>query len=199
MTGCAGLSANRDAQRQVREHLDMWRAFQATGVCRISSGEDELPGEFIIRKSSGRMRIDMFDYGMLDSRGAPFASIYVDSTVVNSFMDEIEVEPLTDDVKGWTLPDELLDRFAKEYIGDIVRQRQVTLNDGALVTFDDEYRIISIVYEDEISLFVQYASTGRPKLLDMKSSEGDQLALEIRTFEPGPTVVPPIAEGAGHE
>ncbi|MCD4828577.1 MAG: hypothetical protein K8R90_03995 [Candidatus Cloacimonetes bacterium] len=192
LAGCAGLFPDRDAQRQVREHLEMWRSFRIDGVVTIEAQGLALHKEAVLRKNGSAIRIDIIEGGLFAASGSVFATVYIDSLLVVSMMGQTEAQPLDEQTRRLLLIDDGLLRLQRDYLREIVQTRTATM-DSLVFTFDSQYRIGRVQKLGGAGFVnLDYSTAGQLDVLELRTETGESVKLLVDKFTPGPVGVPPL-------
>lgn len=195
LCSAADFSSRTETEQLVRNHFDIWRSFYAEGDLLFPNEDSPTSFEFRIYKGKGKMRIEMLDGGAIENGIEAFQVVYIDSTVITDCMGEVMIEPLDDDKRSWTIPDDMIDSFLDANMDIIIEKGYVSLPEiETSIVFTKDYRIHSYIFQNETTVIVKYDENGYPASLDY-DNEGENLIMQVTRFVPGLTDVPPYIPG----
>ncbi|MFC1887471.1 hypothetical protein ACFLYK_01535 [Candidatus Cloacimonadota bacterium] len=147
-TGCSFIPHYSYKQKEKLLHLNLqkWETFQLEGIIEVNHKVFSFRKNIILKKTWKKIRLDIFDSGVLGLSPTPFLSAYYDSLLIlrlpgNNELTEISGEKLEKDFS-------YLDFFLNieqlnQHKGDILADNQLEL-DNFLFKFSEDMKIIGI-------------------------------------------------------
>jgi len=100
LVGCAVTVKFSDSQKEkmLRKTLEQWEHFRLDGIIEMNYQSFSFRKNITVRKNSERLRLDIYDAGVLGLHPTPFISVSVDSVIIVKM-------PGTDELTELTFPE----------------------------------------------------------------------------------------------
>ncbi len=153
LLSCCSIIPNLSSNQKealLKENLLKWEKFELEGLIELNYKAFSFRKNIIIKKKEGKIRLDIFDSGLMGLSPAPFLSAYLDTSLVlrlpgNDELTEIPAAKLREDL---TLLDYLgntkqLLRFKKQILAENFLQL-----DDLNIEFSDQMQITAISHKN---------------------------------------------------
>jgi hypothetical protein len=182
MSACSSIKELTRMQKEalVRANLSYLNNFKSEGILEVAIKGFSLKKEFVLKKNSDSIRLDVIDSGIMSLLPSPFATFYAKDKIL-----------LTNYNKGF-FPDLVMDEFPlKEFldfdklpqgiIDEIVTNRKFTI---AIIQFefDELYRMQKILVNGNLITFKYQGNT--LTRVELNSSKAD-VNIDFDSFENG--------------
>jgi hypothetical protein len=164
LVGCAVTVKFSDSQKEkmLRKTLEQWEHFRLDGIIEMNYQSFSFRKNITVRKNSERLRLDIYDAGVLGLHPTPFISVSVDSVIIVKM-------PGTDELTELTFPEFWENEIIANYLNfdsifsrkaEIFKEKKTKV--GKLTYFFSERMVIERIASQTFSFTFSYDNSQNP-------------------------------------
>lgn len=185
ISGCLTVDLTPE---QKAERLDLfsqqWNSFRVIGVLEVRSEGYAFRKDAAIRKNGRRVRLDVFDGGLMGLRPSPWLSAVYDSTLTFRLPPEIDRETfdpvLLEQLLGHTLAG--VDRALQTEREQILVAGKIDMGQGTTLQFDRNIRPSHVTFSGQ-NLVIEFEWNSRGELLEITGRTAHQVLFILTVDE----------------